>query len=56
MYLIVGVRCMSIEQAEHALLNFEYFFTSFFDVIQKTQNRAFKADDMFESNPFHWAT
>lgn len=44
--------CMSIEQAEHALLNFEYFLHhTQIDVIQKTQNRAFKADDMFESNP-----
>lgn len=43
---------MSIEQAEHALLNFEYFLHhTQIDVIQKTQNRAFKADDMFESNP-----
>lgn len=32
-------------------VEFWIFFTSFFDVIQKTQNRAFKADDMFESNP-----
>lgn len=46
------VSCMSIEQAEHALLNFEYFLHhTQIDVIQKTQNRAFKADDMFESNP-----
>lgn len=32
-------------------VEFWIFFASFFDVIHKTQNRAFKADDMFESNP-----